>query len=342
LYLASAVIWSIQLPLLYKALINFKFNRRTAIFSTLFYGIAPGTVFFAPVLSSEAIFNGLILLNLFLLSEYRSSKKIIFLFYISIASGLLFLTRSNGLVFFIAYLVYIFLTTEKCKLLLAKSLLISVIPFMLILSFQGLLNYHYGNRLSISASSWSSYNLLVGTNKESNGGYNVADHELAGFSGDNKVSLSEASSNARRIAYERIMEDPIGFVKFTLTYKMARLWSIDSQSIQWATARPPIRDDMQSQGILPVLRVITDAYYLVFLLIMPLFLLSVLAKKVAHQITPNILLLLLLPLALLAFLHLFIEVQPRYHVPFMPFIYTFAVSFWLERQNKSNRQKQFN
>ncbi len=72
-----------------------------------------------------------------------------------------------------------------------------------------------------------------------------------------------------------------------------------------------------------------------FILMIALFIIWLEAGSKKNQIFKG---LFCLPLIGLALLHIFIEVQPRYHIPFMPFTYFGAASLLATARNKIKLQ----
>jgi hypothetical protein len=310
-----------------KILLNIGLHKKTAYLAVSFFAFAPATLIFSPVISSEAVFNLLLMTALYCTMKPCSSvaQRYRNFSFASFCLGCLFLTRSTGLIFYVSILIYMFL---KPNILLVPKVkrtyawIAWVLPFALVLSWQLSFNINHYGRYSVSASTWSSFLLLTGTNRVSKGGFSRADADLVGFSGKHLLPPEEASAKALGLAKERISSDPVGFIKFALTDKIKRLWGTDAQSLYQAVATPSTfymryrRDFIQ-----PILANIIDCFYLISLVLA----LGFIIRSARHQ-SWEFLTIAVLPMASLAFLHIFVEVQSRYHVPFMPYLYTFAAS----------------
>lgn len=316
-YIAASCAWVVGFILFYKSLINFNIDKNYAILTVAIIAFSPSFIAYAPVISSESVFFLLAFLALYFCSCYFLSKKIYMLGLASLALGLLFITRTNGVVFFIsfAFLVGYFFSRLKNKDNSYRIVLASVAPFVIVLFFQGSLNYYYTKNFSISSSHHLAYNFMTGTNRSSKGGYSVSDRKLAGYQGDNKVSREEASRKSVQIAVERISDDPVDFFIFALTDKIEKFWGDDNYGIRWSLRRSPKYSAMVSDGTIKLLQKITNAYYI---LMMTLFIIWLVLQIRKDTIKLG---LFCLPLIGLAVLHIFIEVHARYHMPFMPFVY---------------------
>jgi hypothetical protein len=73
---------------------------------------------------------------------------------------------------------------------------------------------------------------------------------------------------------------------------------------------------------------ICDSFYL-----LSLFIFVFTLPFLIFRLEPSVLALCFIPVAMLAMLHLFIEVQGRYHIPFMPFAYTAVAWFVVQRSD---------
>lgn len=325
-YVASALAWAVSAGLLVKALTNFGFAPRTASLAGLMYALAPSMVAYSSVVSPEAVFNLFLLAAAYALSlAYRLRDNS--LAFIAMSSGcfaVLYLTRPVGLFFllgaalFVLYSIGPRATAEgprRARLLLALGG-----PFAFVVLLNAGVGHQSLGEFRLNPHGGGAANLLNGTNYATKGTYSQDDMELAGFQGPNPVSWKEASANATRIALARISSDPVRFIRFSLTDKVTSMWGSDTQGLYWSLQASPHLERMQSSGLYQAMARLTDAFYLLCMLSFVAALgLAVVRKAPAMLVMPW-----LLPLLVMAALHVFIETQGRYHVPFMPFIYSAA------------------
>ena len=328
-YLASGLMWSLQIPVLYKALQFLKIEDKKACFIAAMYGFYPGIVFYSTVVSSETLFMFFIIYSFYLvLKSKNDSFDFKYAGITGFVFGLFFLTRSNAIAFIIPYTLYIFISQKRSKLFSFLFTLALFIP----LSGQMFLNNKYADNLSISASPWTEYSLMVGSNQKTNGGSNTDDVALAGYQGKNKVSHKEASKNALEIAKSRVMKDPIDFIKFAFTDKIQRLWERDGQNIMWGIIESEKKESLTDETQIGI-KTIEGAFFLMILSSIAFLLLQfisrIFGKKEAEGREQDLLFLTVIPLILLASMHIFVEVQPRYHMPFLPFLIIFSGLFIL-------------
>jgi hypothetical protein len=164
---------------------------------------------------------------------------------------------------------------------------------------------------------------MVGTNRATRGVYNTEDFALAGY---RTLSFEEASRNALRIGIERITIDPVGFVAFAFTDKLEELWGTDVSSVELPTDLSPKQRALADAGVIPVARRLTDAFWLFLILTAAFSLIWCMAspRRRAERLPGELTCVVVLPMLLLSLLHVFIEVQPRYHIPYVPLLCTLS------------------
>jgi len=284
-------------------------------------------LFYASLITSESVFNFLLVVCLCIVSRYQRHPGRWTAGALGIAGGLLCLTRMSGGAFVVAFAVYVAVWPwELSWRNRLRRLGILMAIFLLVVLVNALVRSSYTGTFSLMPSKWGAYNLMAGTNRVSHGGYNEEDLALAGFKGDPSLSHEEASRNALRIGIERITADPLGFVAFALTDKLSRFWGTDSSSVEWPTARSPKRKELVDEGIISLALWFTEAFWLYLNLTAGLALLWYLLSRrrrddpVAHRLSCVV----VLPMLLLSLVHLVIEVQPRYHIPYVPLLSTLS------------------
>lgn len=321
-YIAAAVLWAAQIPLLYWALASLGVAEATAKTAALMYGFSPSVVFFAPLITSESVFNFLMVVCLYIVSKYHRHPGPRTAAALGAASALLFLTRQNGAAFMIAFALYVALWPGEVRRRLVP-LASMLATFVLIVLLNAYATQRYTGHFSVMPSPWGAYYFMVGTNRATHGVYNTEDLALAGYP---TLSHEEASRNALRIGIERITMDPLGFVAFAFTDKLVELWGTDVSSVEWPTDLSPKQRALVDAGIIPVARRLTDAFWLFLILTAALALIWCMAspRRRAERLPGELTCVVVLPMLLLSLLHVFIEVQPRYHIPYVPLLCTLS------------------
>ena len=211
------------------------FTLAVSIGAGVLFGLVPGTVWYSSLVSPEAVFHLVLMSALLLLSIAAGGRRQSVLIGAAGAMlGLLFVTRPVGLFFYIAFLAYI-LTSEAFRAWRERAftygLSLAAGSFLLPVVLLGLANYSIFGEFKVSSHSTGTWNLLNGTNFETQGMYSDGDAELAGYTGANATSWKEADRKAMQIAISRIKADPLRFVRFALSDKIAAMWGHDIQGL---------------------------------------------------------------------------------------------------------------
>jgi 4-amino-4-deoxy-L-arabinose transferase-like glycosyltransferase len=329
-FVGSAIAWAASAALFIRLLVNFGLPQRVAHTAGVLLGLAPGTIWYSSLVSPEAVFQLILMFSAFLLSiASLGYKQRALVGATGIMFGVLFATRPVGLFFYVAFLTYI-LTSDKFRAWrgrgLASGMSLAMGSFLIPIVVLGLANYSVSREFRLSSHSTGAWNFLNGTNFETKGMYSDADGELAGYiragrrlvgpKGEDAQSWKEADGKAIRIAFERIKDDPVRFLRFALSDKIDSMWGNDIQGLYWSLYASPERARFEKSGLYFVLEQVTNAFYVACLF---LFVLAI--PLIIVRCEPATVFLCAIPLLMLAALHVFIEVQNRYHIVFMPFIY---------------------
>jgi hypothetical protein len=324
LSLGAIIAWILSGKLLELALSELRLPPRAVSLSVRLFLLAPATLAYAPVVSSELPFILFLLASLLYAAVAARTGSLSRLALSSLFMGLVFLTRPNGLLFLpwlagAAYALYRGAPSSKRMLRIAAA---SGIPITALILAFALLHLRVDGHWTPNPSPWGSLNLLFGTNRETNGGFNDGDYKLSGFAdslGPGTPEQQAAARRARELAFQRISADPAGFLGFALSRKISRLWGTETPSLQWTVGKS-WKNDLLKQDIFKGLRRIADAYYLALLIAFAAFA-TCAAAGIAGIAYPSYW---FSPLLLMCLLHVAIEVQPRYHIVLMPFIYVGA------------------
>ena len=328
-YIASAMAWTGGAALIYKAFRPFVDDERKAKFICFGLALCPAFVVFSPVISSESVYFLLSAVCAWLISRHLiGSGPFPYLYMaVGLVTAALFLTRTNGALAIVVCLFIIgvgraaFPTRDEQIVSVSDSrrsrqpLALCAIVVASFISFwfsYGCLSWLSGQGFKITASSRVSVNLLIGTSLHAEGRYNMADLELAGYYGENKLPPAEADKRARKIAIERITSDPVRFVRFALTDKVGQLWDKEHGLYLWAAGGGERAGKLDRRVQRLALGGLDGVYRLTFLLFLILLIREI--HRPSH----------VLALGVIAFLlslpHVLVEVRPRFHLSMTPFI----------------------
>lgn len=317
-YIGAALAWSMSGMFVYKSATNVNMRESKKLILLVLFLFSPSTVFYAPVISSESVFVLFSTAGFYFFTIFWRDRTHTALAIASLLFALVFLTRANGGVLFISMLIWLFYLVVNKKVLLNGRLVVAtILPFALLLSLQGLLHYSQTGKISVTPSQWGAYLILTGTSKDNNGGFSREQLELAGFSGENKVSHQRASDRAIEIVKERLTNQPNEILEFALTGKIDRLWAGVGYSLTFSLKGSDTFSKITKSGTYRSLARVADGFFFITLASFALWLFLFGFKN------PYIGLF-CVPVIGYCLLHLLAEVQPRYIIPFMPFIYTGA------------------
>lgn len=322
-YVAGGLAWAVGSFGIYKAVLTWMADERHARIVCAGVALYPSFVVYAIVPSSEAIVFMLTGLSAWLLSgAVRSSgwRRTRLAALIGLAVGVMYLARMNSLLLLVPCVVLLGLVeTNDAGRRIARSpwsrtppLIALVAGFVLVVVIFGSLCAWKDDGFRIRPSPWGEVLLLMGTNTATHGGYNVADVELAGYASDDPTVRAAAPEVARQMALDRVTSDIPRFVAFALTTKIERLWDRERSLNHWSigdterreTVSYPLRGSAIFAG---------DSAYRVVFLVFVVFLVLQVRRPTLAVVLGGIVFLYALP-------HVFIEVQPRYHVAMIPFM----------------------
>ena len=322
-YLAGALAWSVGAFGIYKAVRAWAMDEQSARVICACVSLYPSFVAFAVVPSSEAIVFLLTGLGAWLVAlAVRSSGwlRIGLAAWIGLTVGLMYLARMNSLLLLLPCSIALALVglrafrdrAARQLLPMIAALFALVAAFVLVVTaFASLCAWKEGE-FRFRPSPWSDALLLMGTNTETLGGYNREDILLAGYDSEDPDVRARAPARARELALERVTEDMPRFVSFALTTKTERLWDRERSLSHWSIGDTEHRGKVSYLLRGAAIFAGDSAYRIVFLLFLGFLILQI-RRPTTAVVLGGVVLLFSLP-------HLLIEVQPRYHVPMIPFM----------------------
>lgn len=191
--------------------------------------------------------------------------------------------------------------------------------------------YAVNRQLAGSAASYG-YNLLVGLNQESYGGWNQEDADYLYSAMESTGSAQEAQLACRDLALERLKTDPRALLNL-FVHKFEVLWGNDDYGASWNILFMDQQGNLtpERESFLYRMMDVSDLYYMTLLLLSGIFGCYMLRKK------PNVLYACLLLFCATVVLHLLVENQNRYHYHVLPLLCLFsgaAVRWLLSSMNE--------
>lgn len=318
---AAIVLWSLQPLCLTRLAEAVGLPPPHATLAGLLYALCPAILCFSPLPSSESLFSLLLLLSLWTGVRAIQSPSWQTGLWFGLTLGATHLSRSNALVFLgpLGLVFLLRLLTPPLRRHRLQVVAITALALLLPLLVQLYLNVTYNQRVSFSSSPYGAYNLLAGTNRDSQGRWNQADVSLSGYDRiiDRKPeTLARAQAQAVQLAIQRVTSQPLSFLGFALSTKLRVLWRGDIDAIFWSRGGHIAPSDPLWLHAIKLACEVYAVFFLLFTLLGVLALLRDSFRPDAKQRWG--LLVLCWSLLSVAGSHLFLEVQPRYHWPLYP------------------------
>ncbi|MCI1966255.1 MAG: glycosyltransferase family 39 protein [Oscillospiraceae bacterium] len=175
------------------------------------------------------------------------------------------------------------------------------------------------NRTPASGSTSFGYNLLVGLNLQSDGGWNQEDADMLYDSFDSTGSATEAHLTCRDLALKRLTQNPKATFNL-MVHKFEVLWGNDDYGASWNILFMDQQNRLTSwrKAFLYRMMSVSDLYYLLMLSLAGVLEIYLWRKK------PGVSYSLVLLFLGTAALHLLVENQNRYHYHILPVLAIFA------------------
>ena len=160
----------------------------------------------------------------------------------------------------------------------------------------------------LSTSPEGGWSLMTGTNQQHDGTWNAEDRRIYGQWGDERERL------AREEGIRRIVSDPAGFASLAVR-KLHVLWASERYGVYFAFGSTSL-----AQNVREAISVISMAFYVAVVVAAGLAL-----YRMRHA-PPQVALVILASIVIVAAFHTFVEVQPRYHAYLVPLFTVLAAS----------------
>ena len=196
--------------------------------------------------------------------------------------------------------------------------------------------YSYNNNGTFNPiySSLTGWYLMVGTNLEHDGKINKDDRILLDSLRGNEIWDYKREQIAKNIGIKRILNNPIAIIFKGLTTKQKILWS-SSANISWSMEG--YLKNNPKDFMYKTLHYFCLIYHriIIVLAIYFMFYLFINRALITNNLL-NLLITIISSLFLISFLHVFIEVQPRYHhILLTYFSLLIGIGFFITYKDKS-------
>jgi hypothetical protein len=310
-HLLNAALGALQAALVYSIADRMSGSWRAARFSGAAVAVFPSAVTYANLPNSEGLFITLLLLIVWQLVVFaprlhKSGRGALtgMALLLALETVALPLTRNSGVLFGSWIVFSALLWSRSSRSRSAVFAVTFLVGAALFLTPQVVHNYRSYGYLSIQSSKWSALNFLSGTNVESGGRHNEQDSSfIKSRAGRGDENWAGAVRAARQRALARIRSDVPGFIRFALTKKFDTMWCDDTYGVNRGRAR--------GQDARASWRTVSQRYYVLMIAVAMagMFFASRCGRRYRMFVTVagGVLFITFL-------LHVFIEVQSRYHL----------------------------
>lgn len=293
-------------------------NTTVAAIAGLIFAFWPSQILFTSLLSSDLPYSFLFLVGVYALAVWGHARAPYFAVIVGLALGMANWIRPTAPVLLAACTCSILLAPAKTCPERIAALGGVALGFSLVVAPIVYLNYRDYGLISPSVSQQSGVSLMAGTNFDSGGTWNKNDADLMAHIAQERgwvrrEDFVKLDQEFRRIAINRILQNPLAFAKLALFRKPYNLWG-KGNYINWAV------EPSRFAGALGPLGILANLIHRIFLLV-AVWALGALALRrdgMPSNSTPFIFMV-LSTLASTA-VHMIFEAQPRYHYAFVPLL----------------------
>lgn len=240
-------------------------DTTVAAIAGLIFAFWPSQILFTSLLSSDLLYSFLFLIGVYALAVWERARASYLALIVGVALGLANWIRPTAPVLLAACVCSILLAPAKTRAERITALGGVVLGFVLLVAPIVYLNYRDYGILSPSVSQQSGVNLMAGTNFDSGGVWNQGDADLMARIAQERgwvrrEDFDKLDKEFRRIAIQRIIQNPLAFAKLALFRKPYNLWG-KGNYIKWAV------EPSRFAGVLGPLGTLANLAHRIFLLI---------------------------------------------------------------------------
>jgi 4-amino-4-deoxy-L-arabinose transferase-like glycosyltransferase len=318
--LSIALLSSLQVLLIYGLTLNVLRDKAVALAASFLLAVWPEHVLYTNLLGSDVLFSFCILSGCWLLSFPGLNARSLIL--AGFLVGLSHWIRPTAPIFLAAAAVFTLSVRGRWPRRVAMTALLTT-GFLAAVTPIIVLNQRTLGVPSPLSSQQGGWSLLVGTNTESHGQYNLEDSRLLNEEMARRQPRPDENPAifqdrvARDLALERIRTRPLRHIQLALCSKIPTLWG-SSANLGWSLAG--------TRGIEQFKLGITWASTLYYWAMLLLATAAIFSRRWPRPNSWNALTVYGMAALAITFVHAFMEVQPRYHFMFLPFLAILAAT----------------
>lgn len=326
------VILSLTTIVLIYLLVNRLVGQSYGLLAAFLYALLPSEIFMNNVINSEILFITLVVsgayFSIMFMQDYRWRNLV----FTGVFLGLSQVVRPVGMIYLLVFLVFLCLQllpghlkrVVKYGFVVLLSFYLMLVPFLAMKSaiYKEVILWEKGTFGIV---------FVMGTNVNSGGFWNQEDYDYL------KSLLIKYDNNAERVNREAFklalwrLSRSDDF-KFMVPSKIYNMWAIDTFGFEWANTDSKGADIINDDESLRTYRGVSQIFYaLLLLLIVSHMACFPMERDAGYRYVMLIFLAFFL-------LHIFIEIQGRYHMPLTPFFLVILAYGWSYRdQCRSER-----
>ncbi len=326
------VILSLITIILIYLLVKRLVGQSYGLMAAFLYTLLPSQIFMNNVVNSEILFITLVISGIYFSIRFMQDYSWRNLVFTGVFLGLSQVVRPVGMIYLLVFIVFLCLQllpwhlkrVVKYGFVILLSFYLMLVPFLALKSavYKEVILWEKGTFGMV---------FVMGTNVNSGGFWNREDYDYL------KSLLIKYDNNAERVNREAFklalwrLSRSDDF-KFMVPSKICNMWSIDTFGFEWANTDDTGEDIIKNEKSLRTYRGISQIFYALLLLLIVSHLASFPMERDAGY---RYVMLIFLAFFLL---HIFIEIQGRYHMPLTPFFLVILAYGWSYKDRCSSER----
>ncbi|MGI6549028.1 MAG: glycosyltransferase family 39 protein [Syntrophomonadales bacterium] len=295
------------------------------LLAAILYALLPSQVFMNNVINSEILFITLVLAGIYFSIRFMQDYSWKNLILTGLFLGLSQVVRPVGMIYLLVFIGFLTLQLfpGHLKRAIKYALVILLSFYVMLVPFLALKSVIYKQPVLWEKGTFGIV-FVMGTNTESGGYWNQQDYDYL------KSLLIKYDNNAEKVNREAFKlalwrlnrsED----FKFMVPTKIYNMWSIDTFGFEWANIDNQGQLIINEEEPLRTYRGVSQIYYCFLLL---LILSSIIGFRMEEDAGYRYIMAIFLAFFVL---HIFIEIQGRYHMPLTPLFLVLLAYGWFFR-----------
>lgn len=325
----NVILSLVSIWLLY-LLTNRLIGQSNGLSAAILYALFPSQIFMNNVINSEILFITLVLAGIYFSIRFMQDYSLKSLVFTGFFLGLSQVVRPVGMIYLLVFIGFLTLQLfpGHLKRAVKYGLVVLLSFYLMLLPFLALKSVLYKQPILWEKGTFGMV-FVMGTNVESGGYWNQEDYDYL------KSLLIKYDNNAEKVNREAFKlalwrlsrsED----FKFMVPTKIYNMWSVDTFGFEWANIDAQGRMIINQEEPLRTYRGVSQIFYSLMLL---LVVASIIGFRMEKDAGYRYIMSLFLAFF---FLHIFIEVQGRYHMPLTPlFLVMLAYGWFFKDQSQS-------